>query len=209
MECPTCGNELTIEFTKFFEIHICEHCFLHTEIIPIKPCCRKPDFHKVRYTSSNNAIHVREQCRNCGLVTSESIGGYNKMEKDRLPGADMVKKNLADTAHGKCWKWLSERRQSGYDALKENYDTYWWQQYKTYLQTSSWKDKRLLALKRDNNTCQCCMLRPATEVHHETYRYVDFKGGEPLFDLISMCEECHDTLHEMKNKKEYRPQSQI
>jgi len=48
-------------------------------------------------------------------------------------------------------------------------------------------------LERDLRLCQGCRQRPATQVHHQTYRRV---GREMLFDLVAVCDECHDAIHE-------------
>jgi 5-methylcytosine-specific restriction endonuclease McrA len=64
--------------------------------------------------------------------------------------------------------------------------------YSEYLISDQWKDKRHLVLLRDNNVCKSCFSAPATLVHHKTYIHV---FDEPLFDLESVCKECHDKIH--------------
>ena len=56
---------------------------------------------------------------------------------------------------------------------------------------STWKIKRLKALKRDNYLCQSCLVNPATDIHHKTYIHF---SNEPLFDLVSVCGPCHAFL---------------
>jgi len=67
----------------------------------------------------------------------------------------------------------------------------WFDEHDEYLRTSKWRDKRDRVLKRDFYLCQACLRRKATQVHHKTYEHWK---DEPLFDLISMCDECHDHL---------------
>lgn len=68
----------------------------------------------------------------------------------------------------------------------------WWQRYNAYLSSVAWKRKRSLVLERDNYVCQGCMQQRATQAHHLTYAHV---GHELLFELVSVCDTCHHTLH--------------
>lgn len=65
-------------------------------------------------------------------------------------------------------------------------------EYGRYLLTDKWRSKRDRVLQRDGFKCQACFLRPATQVHHKTYEHI---FDEPLFDLVSVCDTCHDALH--------------
>ena len=80
-------------------------------------------------------------------------------------------------------KWRDERE-------KKNVE--WWAKYNTYLKSFKWRDKRLRVLKRDNHECKACCRRDAVAVHHLTY---DRVFDEPLYDLVSICETCHEALH--------------
>lgn len=84
-----------------------------------------------------------------------------------------------------------ERR---FQSEREAKDREWWDRYNEYLETDTWRDKRQRVLERDNWTCQACLRRNATEVHHLTYTHV---GDEPLFDLIAICAPCHRKLTEV------------
>lgn len=63
--------------------------------------------------------------------------------------------------------------------------------YYSYLQTPAWKEKREAVFKRDNYKCQACHKNKATEVHHKTYTNL---FNEPLFDLVSICRQCHEVV---------------
>ena len=65
--------------------------------------------------------------------------------------------------------------------------------YLLHLQSDYWKNIRLQVLERDNNTCQECKEKPATEVHHLTYERL---GNELLEDLLAVCRICHLNIHE-------------
>lgn len=55
-----------------------------------------------------------------------------------------------------------------------------------------WDLLRKKVLSRDNHQCQGCGGARATTVHHLTY---DRLGSEMLFDLISVCSQCHAKIH--------------
>ncbi|MEA4937247.1 MAG: HNH endonuclease [Paludibacter sp.] len=65
--------------------------------------------------------------------------------------------------------------------------------YRSYLQSDDWKRKRYVVLKRDNWRCVYCGA-PATQVHHKQYAKINI-GREPIEWLVSVCKDCHNTLH--------------
>jgi hypothetical protein len=75
--------------------------------------------------------------------------------------------------------------------------------YGAYLQTDAWLAKRSQALARDKGICQGCLTRPATQVHHQTYEHI---GDELLFELISVCDDCHARLHEDRSPLSFEPE---
>jgi hypothetical protein len=62
--------------------------------------------------------------------------------------------------------------------------------YVKYLHGGSWGTVRNTKL-RIQPLCEGCG-KEATEVHHKTY---DRLGKEFLFDLMSVCQECHSFIH--------------
>jgi len=67
--------------------------------------------------------------------------------------------------------------------------------YKEYLQSDEWKRKRYVVLKRDNWRCVYCGA-PATQVHH--LKYARNIGKEPIEWLVSVCKDCHKSIHIIK-----------
>ena len=63
----------------------------------------------------------------------------------------------------------------------------------TYLKSDAWERKRYVVLKRDNWRCVYCGER-ATQVHHKKYARRNI-GREPIKWLVSVCKNCHDSLH--------------
>jgi len=69
----------------------------------------------------------------------------------------------------------------------------WRNEYDDYLNSENWRNKRAIVLKRDKYLCQGCFVNKATQVHHLSYKNV---GDELLFQLISICDVCHEKCHE-------------
>ena len=84
-------------------------------------------------------------------------------------------------------KWWLEA-----DRLRETRRLMRKQAYAEYRETDAWRAKRAQALARDKGVCQGCLSRRATQVHHLSYAHV---GDELLFELISLCDECHERVH--------------
>lgn len=62
-----------------------------------------------------------------------------------------------------------------------------------YLKSDAWQRKRYVVLRRDNWRCVYCGAR-ATQVHHKRYAKYQI-GREPIKWLVSVCDECHRSLH--------------
>lgn len=67
----------------------------------------------------------------------------------------------------------------------------WWDRYNEYLASPEWRARRNKVMKRANWTCEACLERKASQVHHTTYAHV---CNEPLFELRAVCDECHETI---------------
>lgn len=66
------------------------------------------------------------------------------------------------------------------------------QSYTVYIQSARWKLTREAVLRRDKKRCVRCGGTYRLQVHHTTYAHF---GDEPLDDLITLCDECHDLEH--------------
>jgi hypothetical protein len=64
--------------------------------------------------------------------------------------------------------------------------------YKWYRCSPSWHERREWILKRAAHVCEMCRKRPATEVHHLTYKRV---FNEDPADLMALCRQCHAEIH--------------
>jgi hypothetical protein len=76
------------------------------------------------------------------------------------------------------------------------------QTYSEKLRDPRWQKLRLEILNRDNFTCQECLDKATTlHVHHKTYT----KGKDPWeyenYNLITLCEVCHEIEEKIKLQK--------
>ena len=77
------------------------------------------------------------------------------------------------------------------DKINLNHYRQWKQQY---LKSPEWKTLKSKVLNRDNCTCQSCNTNGIPlEVHHITYQNF---GNENLADLVSLCRNCHQSIHD-------------
>ena len=71
-------------------------------------------------------------------------------------------------------------------------DSMWRRIYDDYLKSPEWKRRRKKIFDRANGICEGCLSRPATQVHHLSYKHVT---KEFAFELVALCENCHDRYH--------------
>ena len=119
------------------------------------------------------------------------------MKRSVIPVNESLTEYNLDLREG-FYREASENASVKYQEERQQKNAEWFEWYSEYLQTPKWHDKRDRVLRRDLHLCQACLKRKATVVHHKTYKHV---GEEPLFDLISMCHECHDFLTKLDREK--------
>jgi len=106
---------------------------------------------------------------------------------------DLSQLPLHDDTLGQRWQQqYIARYQAFHTAAQQEKDAAWWTWYTTYLGSPAWHRKRLKVLKRAQGLCEGCHLRSPTQVHHVTYAHV---GHELLFELVAICDACHDYIH--------------
>lgn len=191
-KCPLCSHPLTIEKTKFFTSEVCENCLAHVKIIDLDTCCDSPDLHHVKQIISGGGIQVKKQCKNCGQVTSNPIGGFSKEDREKLP---LLNAYLRDDRY----EQTSTYTRQFYQTISEKRLEKKRAKYNDYLKTPEWKKKSTEVLKRDNHLCQSCLDAFATQVHHKSYQLEDLSGNVPAFDLVAICTPCHDKIHKTMN----------
>jgi 5-methylcytosine-specific restriction endonuclease McrA len=153
--------------------------------IPTFPSCTCENT-AVRYrVRSNGAGAYVLQCLTCGRE-------LRSLKKTSPEVMNLAERIPFDESLGTAY---ADRQQALYKALyqerSEQRRAEWRAQYNAYLQSPEWRAKRLLVLKRDKYVCQGCLASQATQVHHLSYAHV---FHEPLFDLVSVCDDCHAAL---------------
>lgn len=156
--------------------------------------CRHEHFETRRRVVSNGAVHIVEQCLACGAVvqTLRREKWIGRINPTKLPDYDDELRKSYYAERTKLWQQEHEARRN---AESEE----WWEAYNQYLESPVWKQLRLKVLRRDDFTCRGCgKEKAATQVHHLKYQNAEFYqsfGQEMMFDLVSICEACHTTIH--------------
>jgi 5-methylcytosine-specific restriction endonuclease McrA len=133
--------------------------------------------------ASNRMEMVAAQCLRCGDMCGQYIKKVNWPEH-RPPWDN----NLAHS--------LDEPRRLAEIAVHQKHLAIQCEEdrrYELYLQSPEWRRRRQRVLERDNYRCQGCGEQRATQVHHRTYQHI---YREFLFELISLCDDCHGRLHD-------------
>lgn len=140
-----------------------------------------------RRSYRNKSIHYQRQCTVCWQAVGSTIPKAEAMKEGPLesfPAFD-------DAARQRSWDRLRQFRshQTVFELVQFR------PAYDEYLKSPSWLDKRRLVLQRANDMCEGCGVAKATQVHH--FHYGNF-GNEFLWELVAVCQECHDRAHPWK-----------
>lgn len=181
-KCRKCSTELTFVEGDYLDKWQCQECGCHIEYVPVEGCCKNPDIHPVKIETKTGLI-VKKQCLNCGDYASTAIS-RKRFDLSKL--LDQVPKRKDAELSNDNKRITKTRREN-----KENGNQHFWKEYNDYLNSSEWRTKRQKVLERDGYKCQACLENNATEVHHLSYMMI---YQEPLFDLISICNDCHDQI---------------
>jgi hypothetical protein len=138
------------------------------------------------------------KCKKCG---GNFIDAY-KINGDRLECYAQCEKCLLFYAHLKYESMDISALSLCNDAGEIDTEWAYWiplkekenkkEQHQEYLKSTQWKEIRKKVLKRDDYTCQGCLESPAVDVHHITYNNWQ---NEFMFELMSLCRECHTRVH--------------
>jgi len=151
--------------------------------------CKHQDVRLVFLDKINGTRAYQWQCQAC-FHLSQWIG------KNTIDIAKAVPRVEID--FGELQQALRFERESTTDEIKTRNNKEWWDWYNQYLLTPQWKNIRDRVLRRASFRCEGCGVAPATSVHHLTYKRV---GKEMLFDLVAVCQKCHDEITESERVK--------
>ncbi len=136
---------------------------------------------------TNGQKQYRLQCLACNEEASLNL--KQSVAFEWANGKPIVEFAKEEMYAGRTAKYERQREQRIQDREREA--EAWWDRYDDYLLSEAWRKRRAAVLLRDGNRCTACRARPATQVHHLTY---DHAGDEPLFDLTSVCDDCHERI---------------
>jgi len=195
--CDKCSADLVVLRGQYTIYSYCPKCF-EEKYISKKDgqCCFSPEILPVKVLMQGGGFQIRQQCNNCGysfgLALKKSDFDLSKIElrNDNKPKEFYEK---AAEEHVDFKAKFEEFKEKNYSFENK------FPGYTLYLNSDQWKKKRQLVLQRDNNYCQSCLANKAVQVHHLTYKHV---FNEPLFDLIAVCNRCHDIITNMDRQKE-------
>jgi 5-methylcytosine-specific restriction endonuclease McrA len=137
----------------------------------------------VRTVKGGGKQYVR-QCLRCGDAVSNPIKAEAALAEKgggALPSFDEELQR----------SWAQTVRASA-ELIKNSDDSAFWDAYEKYLASSEWKAKRARVLERAAGVCEGCGETEATQIHHISYEHV---GAEFLFELVAVCDACHERLH--------------
>ncbi len=142
-----------------------------------------------RVPIANGGKQVRPQCQVCGKLVGNSQ--KHSSDDDKYP---MYQDHLAAD--------YERRRENEYNQILQKHarlqvdkESSFFHEYNDYLKSDVWRAKRERVLKRAQGICEGCGIQPASQVHHLTYEH---KMEEFLFELVAVCDTCHDRLHAPK-----------
>ena len=131
-----------------------------------------------KYLIPESELVKLESCKKCEIVARETsqpnyyVDSYRKEQERRL-FHELVKAERTKRAR------IVEK-------------------YKEYLQSERWEQKRQEAIRYYGGICNFCGTAINLRVHHINYAHL---GNEPMSDLMLICDECHEKLHEQDIKK--------
>jgi hypothetical protein len=189
--CDYCGSRLSLVTYKGYDFYVCQECYRHVRHIdPADNCLNHHiDFtENVKIIQRNGSEHIGKRCIECGrikpgYVSRDKVIDIDNLEVVRMVDIDIESENIQNATNELTIRADQKRKEL------------WLIEHDEYLKSDTWRKKRELVMNRDGHMCQACLSKKAEHVHHLSYKHWK---KEPLFDLISVCKECHDSIHEKK-----------
>lgn len=149
--------------------------------------CKHENQIATRRILANGVITVSMQCQECGSGFSRE---KSKFKVNELPPFDESIKE----------QYRNEQSEK-YDRLRRQFEEEqasrtgeWWNRYNSYLNSTHWRNVRVLVLRRDLY-CQVCFESKSTQAHHLTYHSFNRWGMSFPVECVGVCEKCHGNLH--------------
>lgn len=127
------------------------------------------------------------QCCSCGRATTSWIKRTSISAPDELPAWDADLQSRYDDQNRAL---VFDDRNKERDARRRRYNE--------YLLSPKWRSIRSRVLQRSRGLCEGCREVEPTQVHHLTY---DHLGDELLFELVALCDWCHNKAHSVTERE--------
>ena len=158
--------------------------------------CEHPETVIVKRVNSAGNPFFTRYCPHCGVkfggghiprakAEAEGISAYSEAD---MEAAAEAYTNLRGSHFDSIVDAAAERALEAREQERED----WRKGYDDYLRSPRWKAKAAKIMERAGGTCEGCLSREATEVHHRTYEHV---FEEFAFELIALCSPCHRRIH--------------
>jgi len=153
-----------------------------------------------RWFRSDGRQYIKLQCDDCGVRHGQNLIMKNHQSAVDGDEAAHLNRDIANQITYSIYtqvakKIIDESTKPTEPQRPENDQIKRQKQYQTYMSSDAWRQKRLLVLERDLHKCQArmkgCTIK-ADHVHHVSYQFL---GDEPLWDLQSVCVNCHRRIH--------------
>ena len=145
-------------------------------------------------TVKNGSFQYVQQCQRCGDARTNPISREKALIQSGGVEPPPFSEVLSTT--------YDAEREAGAEAIigdyksKEEFQRAEFREwYDRYLTSEEWALVRQKVLKRANFICEGCLDQPAILAHHTSYEHV---GHEFMFELLALCQSCHDRVHEEK-----------
>lgn len=134
-------------------------------------------------TIANGATQYRRQCLECGEPVGNVVAKATAFQE-----TNGSPKAFDEDLFKQARRSSQEQRIRNLEAQSEE----WFAWYNSYLDSDEWRRRRALVIERCGGTCEGCRSQPVKQVHHTTYKHV---GRELLFELVGLCDACHEIAH--------------
>lgn len=148
------------------------------------------------FRASNSTTHYRLQCHRCGSFTPVKKTDLTDLDRERAEPFDAALQTDWVTKQYEFGRAIHQARReaSRVESLQSFRD-----EESDFLESPVWDEMQRLVLWRAGGTCEGCLKRPATVVHHTNY--IRKFGHEMLFDLRAVCRQCHEAIHNPAHKR--------
>lgn len=157
--------------------------------------CEHVETEKRTKINSLGSPMVAFQCLECGVGVGTWLSLNRNPDWKSLPRWDEDIRQIWFDRQRKASReeWDRKVETEGVSAFSKKRNDKFWEKYDEYLGSDAWRKKRNSVFQRSGGICEGCGSGAATQAHHLNY---DRVGNEMLFDLVSVCDSCHEIIHD-------------